>query len=181
VPARTPLARIPTTRAVAAGALSVLAVAGMLVSVGWREASTWADTHPVDPAGVSADGAATVRGVTLTFRGAEVVDQLVGDYGDAAVAPDGWAIWVLTFDVAGADEDVRFGVETSVVASDGSTYTRSDLIGYDGEPEAGWLGGLFLDESGERIDAVLLPDGVEPERVRVVPTDLPRDYWAFDV
>ena len=180
MPARTPFARIPTTRAVAAGAVSVLALAGMFVSVGWRSADTWASTHPVDAAPVQDDGAATVRGVTLTYRGIEPVERLTGSYGDPAVAPEGWTIWVASFDVTGADEDTMFGVETSVIASDGAIYTRSDVIGYDGEPEAGWLGGLFLDESGPRIDAVLLPEGVEPERVRVVPTDVRRDYWSFD-
>ena len=179
MPARTPLARIPTTRAVAAGAASVLAIAGMFVSVGWRSADSWARSHPIDPASVSTDGAATVRGVTLAYRGIEPVEKLTGSY-DEAVAPEGWTIWVASFDVSGVDEDTMFGVDVSVIASDGATYTRSDLIGYEGEPEEGWLGGPFLDGDGPRTDAVLLPEDVEPVRVRVVPTDEQRDYWSFD-
>ncbi|GMA30052.1 hypothetical protein [Litorihabitans aurantiacus] len=171
-----------SVRGAIAGAVSVLAVAGMLASVGYREASRWSGSHPVAPASAEVGGEARTRGVTIGFRGIEEVDRLNGSYGDPFLPPDGWQLWEADFTVDGAppSDDGGFGVDLVVLADDGATYTRSRLISTSVEPEGGWLGSIFLVD-GSRSDVVLLPDGVEPRSVRVVPTDTPRRYWSFDL
>lgn len=168
------------TAALAAG--SAIAVVGLVVSVGWGPAQDWADTHPVQVAAVDSDGSATIGDFTLRFEGIEEISGLESSYGDRFDPPPGWRLWSASFEVASdAGEDAPVVSTTTVVeASDGASYTRSDLISFDVAPDDGWLGDFGL-EAGSFDDVVLLPDGVLPERVRVVPTLEARDYWAFDV
>ncbi|PWD51584.1 hypothetical protein C8046_13965 [Serinibacter arcticus] len=166
-------------RAVAAGAASLVAIAGLLVSVGWREGSSWTRNNPVDAAEVAPDGSATQRGVTIRFDGLDQVDRLTGRFGDALVPPEGWTLWVAGLEVSGVT-GTGFSVEAVVVASDGTRYTRSDRITFDHAPEEGWFA-EFLIENGTWTDAFLLPEDVEPVRLELVPTDVARNYWSFDV
>lgn len=171
--------RARNVAALAAG--SLVAVVGLVASVGWDSAQVWSTTHPVEAAEIDDDGAATVGAFTLRFEGVEQLSGLESSYGDTFDPPDGWVLWRARFEVSGGGEDEEsFGTVTHVDASDGATYTRSDLIGFLVAPDQGWLGEYYL-ESGTFYDVVLLPDGVTPERLRIVPSLNPRTYWSFEV
>ena len=85
-------------RSVAAGAVAILAVAVMVVSLGFDAAELWASRNPVRAVEVNADGAATLRGVTVTFTGVEEVDSLEDPYGPSFTAPQGSKLWLASFE-----------------------------------------------------------------------------------
>lgn len=195
-------------RAVAVGAASVLAVLALAVSVGWETGRDWWwDAEPRIAATPDADGAVTIGAYTISLVRIEPSQQLVLAY-ETVDAPPGWQLWLADLDVTvaaaaqddGTDADSTDGTDDaddgtsdltdryggltspwlsfSVVASDGKTYSRPSAF-TSGSPPDGWLDSV-PDETGRYQNMVLLPDGVEPVRVRLVPSPK-TPYWSFPV
>lgn len=168
-----------TAPVVAAGAGAVLAVALMIGSVGYRAADRWASSTPLRSVSLNAEGAGTIDGVTVRLTGVEVTEELAYEYAEEFRAPEGWVLWLSTYDVALAGEPM-YGVTVSTVASDGLTYSLSEQVPFLAGPTEGWLGDYGMD-TGAWSYPFLLPDGVTPERITVVPSLDSRVYWSFDV
>ncbi|PWD51589.1 hypothetical protein C8046_13990 [Serinibacter arcticus] len=175
------------TAALAAG--SLLAVAALVWTTGHESWATWSQGRPLSAAPVEADGSAEVAGITVAFEGVELLGGgLVSRFDDAFEAPEGWELWRASFEVSGVPEEdspeeeawEAVGATMHVDASDGRTYTRSDVIPSSVEPDNGWLDPYSL-EGGAQTDVVLLPDGVVPQRVRLLPTAETSRYWSFEV
>lgn len=167
------------------GAVAIAAVLLAVIASSWAEIQRYRTLNPTQPVSLQDDGSAEIGGAVLRLMDVEsqnIVGAEEGDWG----APDGWVVWQVTVAVeelppaedGGPDAAPEPGwFRLRVVATDGNVYTRPDSVPYIIGPESI----SYVMDVGTYGDVVLLPDGVEPVTVQVLPGESASPYWAFPV
>lgn len=167
-------------RTVALVVVALVAVAAMVVTVGWTDARAWWDAQPRTAVVPDDDGVATIDDVAFRLVSFERLASIDTGF-EIWQAPDGTQLWRVELEIVAQAEEAP-SCELELLTADGRVFTRSDQAPTADVASWGFSCGYDEDDGPMQIVDFLLPADADPTQVRIYSRfdTLPR-YWAFDV